>query len=342
MFRRTADLPARRRGIASPVPQLSVVRMPLMFPSRKVDSPVLERINAAVLRHALRREVLGPMAPGEKSVAIVQQPFWGAVLRTGDFPVVAYDCIDEMVLFSGRSSRLRYEDFERRLLQICSVAFTTAEALEEDLRRKGCAIPLVRVPNGVANDWFRRRAGEGGPPDDIVAIRPPVAGYVGVLRAWFDYDLLARLAAAMPDVSFVIIGPLDVRQKIANLSGPNLFWFGRRPSQEIPRYVNRFDVCLIPFALEEITSTTNPVKVFEYFALGKPVVSTPLRELEPYGETGLVRVARGVEEFSSAIMASLQEADPSLAERRRATAMQHDWSRLAGTMIESLFPAGVR
>ena len=332
----------RRRGIPAPRAAIAVARMPLLFPSRRVDSPVLEKINAAVLRQALKRNVIGALAPDESAIAIVQQPFWGIVIRKGDFSAVAYDCIDEMILFSGRSSRRRYEQFEGRLLDMASAAFTTAEALEENLRQKGCPIPLIRVPNGVAYDWFQRRAGEGGPPDDIKAIRPPIAGYVGVLRAWFDYDLLGHLAAAMPDVSFVIIGPLDIREKIARVTGKNLFWFGRRPSGEIPRYVGRFDVCLIPFAGEEITATTNPVKLFEYFALGKPVVTTPLRELEPYRKEGLVRAANGAGEFESAIRASLAETDPSLAARRREIAKRHDWSALAGTMIENLIPAGVR
>lgn len=335
-------LPSRARprgtGISSAA-GLSVLTMPVIIPHTRFDSPFLEKMNARVYREVLEREVFARMGAGDHSVAIVENPFWGLVLRGEDFSALGYDCLDEMVLFAGRSSKERYADYERRLLAIAGVTFVTAEQLEEDLRRKKPACPVIRIPNGVDYEWFKKRALGTAPPGDMAAIRPPVAGYVGVLRAWFDYELVGKLAASMPDISFVIVGPLDIKEKIAHLRDlPNLLWLGRRPSVDVPRYIRSFDVCLIPFEGGSVAMTTNPVKIFEYFALGKPVVSTPMRELESFGRDGLLRIAEGEKNFASAIRASLTSPDDALAGRRERVAQDHSWRILADQMMAQLSP----
>lgn len=332
--------PGKSRGRAGRHPGargLTILTLPLVLPHTRVNSAFLEKMNAAVFREVLDRKVLGRMQQDERSVAVVENPYWGSVLRKGDFTFIAYDCLDEMVLFSGRGSLKRYEEYERRLLEIADATFVTAEQLEATLRTRGVRSPLIRIPNGVDYEWFQERSDQGDVPGDLAAIPAPIAGYVGVLRAWFDYELIGRLAAGMRDISFVIVGPLDIRGKIKDLLDlPNLFWLGRREYQDIPLFVRAFDVCLIPFTGSSISMTTNPVKVFEYFALGKPVVSSPLRELRGYANEGILRVAEGEREFASAIRESLGKSDPHQSERRRAIARAHSWQVLAGEMLTNL------
>ena len=324
----------RRRGPAPGAPAgLRIVQMQMVYPSNRVDWPLLEKFNASVFRQALRFRVLRTVSEGEFAVALVENPFWGAVLREGDFDSVAYDCLDELTLFAGRASADRFAGYERRLLAMSGAVFVTAEALEERLHTlEGPAPGPVRVPNGVDVEWFEAHAADS--PPELSGIRAPVAGYVGVLRSWFDYELLGGLARSMPDVVFAIVGPLDFEFRNAHLrSIPNLLWIGRRDYATMPGYIGRFDVCLIPFVEGKVSATTNPVKVFEYFALGKPVVATPMRELQPFAREGLLRLARGEREFADGIRAALAERDDTRAAGRRAVARAHSWRSLADGML---------
>ena len=333
----STSTPRRRRGQSPASAALSIVPMPMVYPSNRVDSALLEKVNAAIFRQALRRRVLRFIVEGEESIAIVQNPFWGLVLQRGDFTTIAYDCLDEITLFSGRASVERFESYERHLIDIAATTFVTAEKLEERLRTIAPGHPVVRVPNGVDFEWFQERAARQGTPPDILETSHPVAGYVGVLRGWFDYDLVGELARTMPDVSFIIVGPLDFEFRNAHLRTiPNLRWIGRREYGEMPRYISAFDVCLIPFLEGKVSQTTNPVKVFEYFALGKPVVSTPMHELLPFRNDGLLRLARGREEFASALRDSLAEPAGRLQDRRCGVARRHSWHALTGLMLSSL------
>jgi glycosyltransferase involved in cell wall biosynthesis len=333
----SGSVPRRRRGGGSAETKLTIIPMPLVYPPNRVDSALLEKVNAAIFRQALKRRVLRFIGEHEEAIAIVQNPFWGLVLRRGDFTTIAYDCLDEITLFSGRASAERFARYERRLIDIAGAIFVTAERLEERLRIIAPGHAAVRVPNGVDFDWFQERAARGGFPPDIRETRHPVAGYVGVLRDWFDFDLIGHLALTMPDVSFVMVGPLDFDFRNAHLrSIPNLRWIGRREYEEMPRYINAFDVCLIPFLAGKVSQTTNPVKVFEYFALGKPVVSTPLHELLPFRNDGILRLAQGREEFASAIRDSLAEPAGDLQNRRRNVARGHSWHTLTELMLSHM------
>jgi glycosyltransferase involved in cell wall biosynthesis len=325
----------RRRGfIQTP---LAIVPMPIVYPSNRVDSALLEKVNASIFRQALRHRVLQLVGDDEESVAIVQNPFWGLVLKRGDFTTIAYDCLDEITLFSGRASAERFARYERHLIDIGGTAFVTAEKLEERLRAIAPGHTVVRVPNGVDFDWFQECASRRGVPPDMRETRHPVAGYVGVLRDWFDFDLIGYLARTMPDVSFIIVGPLDFEFRNAHLrSLPNLRWIGRREYGDMPRYISAFDVCLIPFLAGKVSQTTNPVKVFEYFALGKPVVSTPMHELLPFRKDGLLRFAQGNEEFALALRDLLSEPAGELKDRRRDVARSHSWHALTELMLSHL------
>ncbi len=334
--------PGRRKGGGTGVPGLSIVTMPMVYPTRRVNSPLLERVNAAVLRQALRRRVLRRIGEVERSIALVQNPFWGCVLRRGDFTTIAYDCIDEITIFAGHADPERFARYEQRLIDLAETTFVTAEKLEERLRAIAPGRAPVRVANGVDFAWFQQRASGGGIPRDIRTTRHPIAGYVGVLRDWFDFDLIGQLARSMPDITFVIVGPVDSNDRTANLRTlPNLLWLGRKEYDEIPGYIGAFDVCLIPFLAGKVSQTTNPVKVFEYFALGKPVVATPLHELLPFGAGGLLRLASGKEEFASGLRDSLAEPSGPLPERRRDAARQHSWQALADIMLTRLNVDGV-
>ena len=188
--------------------------------------------------------------------------------------------------------------------------------------------------NGVDYDWFQASLSHSRIPEALQNIRRPRVGYTGTLSSWLDYGLVAVLARTFPDVSFVFVGPLDSEFRIESLKPyKNVHWLGRKEYREIPSYINAFDVCLIPFVAGRIAQTTNPVKIFEYFALGKPVVTTPLPELESYRDRHLVYMARTPEEFVESVRTALDENEPGKQTLRRSVAQEHSWRILAGRMV---------
>ena len=135
-------------------------------------------------------------------------------------------------------------------------------------------------PNAANAELFRQRAGNATEPDDIRAIPHPRVGFVGAIFRWLDLELVARAMKSLSNVSFVFIGPLEHEGIIAHLRQfPNFHHLGVKPYETVPAYVNAFDVCLCPFKTDRVGQAVDPVKIYEYFALGKPVVATAIHEL---------------------------------------------------------------
>ena len=147
-----------------------------------------------------------------------------------------------------------------------------------------------------------------------------VAGYYGTLASWLDYDLIARTARRLPDWRFVFIGPLapDVAASdIALLRGePNIELLGPRPHGELPGYSQHWTAGLIPFRDNAQIRASNPLKLREYLAAGRPVVATPFPALEPYAEH--VAVATTEEGFAKALQATLTDSATAARQARVA------------------------
>lgn len=328
--RKRTRLPADR-------PDFTIVELPVVYPTNRVDSPLLEKLNASIFRQAIKRRILDAQSGGEDSYAIVQNPFFGLVLDRGDFERICYDCLDDLIIYAGNASVERFASYERRLLGMTNVVSVTADKLEQHVLNARPDVPVVRVPNGVDFEWFQDRFRKGSPPIDVRDVQRPIVGYVGILATWFDYELVAEVARCLPNVSVVVVGPLDFEYRIAHLKNiPNLSWLGRKPYEEVPLYVSSFDVCMIPFHHERISQTTNPVKIYEYFAFGKPVVSTPLHELEAFAKDNLVYMRERVEPFVGAVCEALDEKDESLRHRRQAVARENSWEHHARTLLDAL------
>src|SRR5207245_892980 len=136
-----------------------------------------------------------------------------------------------------------------------------------------------------------------------------------------------------PDWEFVLVGStfsadLSRLSKLSNVSLP-----GEKPYAEIPEWLNRFDVAILPFKRVPLTEATNPVKAYEILASGKRLVSVPIPEMVSLKP--LVRLASTTQEFEKEIVAALNENNPKLAEERRAFARGNTWEK----RFEALAPA---
>ncbi len=313
---------------------LSRATMPVVIPPNRFNSRMLERLAAAVYREFLLREVYCPPPDGEETMTLVEHPLHGEALPepalTGP---VYFDCIDELGLYAGHADVDRFEEYRKRLVERSSAVFVTSRSLEEQLAPIAAGRPLVRIPNGVDAAWFELQASSTRKPAELQAVTGRIVGYMGMLYAWIDYPLLEEAAHRLPETTFVLVGPLLDPDRAAPLQAlPNVIFSGQRPYAEVPSYIAAFDLCLIPFAPGKIADTTNPVKVFEYFALGKPVLSTPVAELQTYAREGLLVIAEG-EAFIQELSKPRGEEEPGLAGRRKEIAAAQSWQALVARML---------
>lgn len=194
---------------------------------------------------------------------------------------------------------------------------------------------VVLFPNG----WkFSTCAEELTTPADLEGIPRPRIGIVGFLNRNLDYQLISRIADSFPNPVVLIGGavtdllPEDRRALRELLARKNVFALGPKPLARVPSYIFGMDVCLAPYKQSERIFGSDPLKVYQYLALGKPVVSSDVEAL--HAIDGLVRIARNHEEFSAAVALELSDSSESrLREQRMAfaasTTWQSRWSALA-------------
>jgi glycosyltransferase involved in cell wall biosynthesis len=168
-------------------------------------------------------------------------------------------------------------------------------------------------------------------PADIDTIPQPVLGYFGVIDERVDYDLIAAVADANTDANVVMVGPVVKVDPASLPQRSNIHWLGQRDYQSLPGYVKRFDVCLMPFALNEATEFINPTKTLEYMAAGKPIVSTAVPDVVR-NFTPIVRVARSQQEFVTMTARAAAAPDDALIAQGLAKARAESWDCIVDQM----------
>lgn len=257
-----------------------------------------------------RRSLAGLRRPVVWSVAtnVPEEPEWrGARL--------VYDAIDHLDVFP--LSRRRLERDQRRALRRAERVFAVSRGLRDEIGRE--RPDAIYLPNGVEAEPFLRARRRSRPAR-------PAAIYVGALARWFDFELLAGVAAANPDWDFLLYGEeLDGAWGRSRLSeAANVEFRGARPNAEVPQLLADADVAVIPFRVSAETAFVSPIKLYEYFAAGKPPISSPMPEAAAFPE---VRIAASVAEWTAALAGALADSrDPAFVDRLRALGRAHDWS----------------
>ena len=194
------------------------------------------------------------------------------------------------------------------------------------------------VPNGVSYESFAIPVPE---PDDLRHIPRPLIGYVGWIKRMLDCDLLLRLMTANPQWSFVFVGARsphpDMTDALRQMSDlPNAHFLGTKPTECMGAYPQHFDVCTMPYRLDDYTKYIYPLKLHEYLAGGRPIVSTPIRSVQEFGH--VVNLATGAQEWSQAIERALSLAENSDARRaeRQRISRQHDWEGLVAKIANTI------
>lgn len=234
--------------------------------------------------------------------------------------LTVYYCIDDYAAHPGVDVA-QIAACDDRLTRDADLLFVAPPAL---LPAKRAVNAEARFsPHGVDVALFARAQDAATPvPEAAAALARPVIGYFGLIAAWTDIELLAWLAERRPHWSFLLVGHAKVDvQALERL--PNVTLAGAQPYESLPGWAKVFDVAIIPYRLNQQVRNSNPLKLREYLATGKPVVSVPTPEIERFAE--VVRVADGREDFLAAIEASLAGDPPEQRERRIASVQRMSW-----------------
>lgn len=245
-----------------------------------------------------------------------------SVKYLNDIPrkMLCYDCVDDFSSFTWSD-----EDtclLEEELIDSADLVFTTARELYEKVHK--VHEQTYYLPNAVEFDHFQKASITQPIPKDMLNFGHPIIGFVGAFWEWVDEEMVNFIAESRPEWRLVIIGPRQPGMGESLQAMPNVFFLGVKEYAELPQYVSQFDVCLIPFKLNSVTFSANPIKMWEYMASGKPIVSTPIPEVKAQGN--LVYIGNGKIEFLQKIEEALQETGQRKSLQRMLKAEANDWN----------------
>lgn len=187
---------------------------------------------------------------------------------------IVYDYVDDIPAWGP---------YLPKMVERADIIITTAGILKNQIDRMFPGKPNYLIPNGCDVRHFQKFASD--PPEKPIEYQGhsgPIIGYIGAWAYWIDHDLVREITRAFPEALFSVIG---VEYGVTvDRSIPNLVYLGQKPYEVLPQYLFYHDVCVIPFKISQITVATNPIKMYEYLAAGKPVVATDLPEVRsiPY------------------------------------------------------------
>jgi glycosyltransferase involved in cell wall biosynthesis len=300
---------ARAEGTAVPFDVFS----PKLLPPRR--APLVGRLNRAWLA----RQLLGLIEDPAQTVFWLRYPTPELVplVLSQPWRAVVYEAIDDHDNSPGMNDRLRRicREAERQILPRAGVVFVSSEPMRERMARVHPNV--IRAPAAAV---------------DVAAFAPPasqspdhrrVAAYAGSIDFRFDSELVASAAERLPDWRFVIAGPVDRRAKGRLDELPNVHLAGRLPAEDIPSLLAGAGVCLMPYREHAFNDAVFPVKLVEYLAAGKPIVSTPIDAIREFGD--LVTVGTDPSSFASAIVAAAQSDSEEARARRIERARSFSW-----------------
>jgi len=296
----------------------------------RVSDPLFGRTVGFHVRRLL------PSDGGSRVLLVMASPPYTAVVGHCGESHVVYDRLDDWPHFredgDGEFAE-RTLARERRVVMKASLVTASAAPLLSPFQN--CKVKKTVVPNGTGLDPEQIPV-QGSRPKDLPH-SGPLIGCVGSWNYWCNTALIEATLAKIPEAHFVFVGSLRETREASLLKClPRTVLVGPKPLTQLVDYIRCFDVCVIPFHLSELTRGVDPCKLYDYFALGKPVVSVPLPAVLEHGDA--VYIAQDPVAFGDAVQRALRESDPfdKLRSKRLAIARARHWKVLGNHMCDLL------
>jgi teichuronic acid biosynthesis glycosyltransferase TuaH len=244
----------------------------------------------------------------------------------GSVTLNVYHCIDPMVKAFTIRHGLYLQD---RAAQKADLIISTAPALQENFSKKGYTKNYL-VPNAANFELFYRAVGEPDIHPKVRNINGKVMGYLGNIERRTDFEMLLEVLNLLPDWQLVLAGPVERQYvPVEIFNHKRIHLIGPVPHAEAPSVVRRFDVAIIPFKCDEVSRGIYPLKLYEYMAAAKPVVSTNfnrdiLKEL-----ASVVHAADNEQQFADFVLLAYATDNQQKKEKRVAVASQNTWGQRA-------------
>ena len=310
---------------------LSILSPPLLLPGRYYARQI-DRINAALvarwLKHHLDRLKM------QSPILWMYKPEHVDLIGHFDECLCVYHCIDEWTAGTFGHKRLMISALDYELVSKADLVFANSQLTFE--KKYQINPNTYRLPSGVDWDLFSKTL------DPILEEHPalktipkPRIGYSGTINDRLDYEILERIAGAHPEWSLIFVGDpypwtMDTPLLKRLTTYPNVYFPGKFPFVEMPAILKGMDVCLLPYITDERGRFRSPLKLYEYLATGKPVVSLAHPEANEFRD--IIYIAESYDEFETAIARSLAENNPELTHLRHDRARLHSWDRRVDTI----------
>lgn len=248
-----------------------------------------------------------------KPILWFYSPAFVEMIHAIDHSLVVYDCMDELSAFKGASQQLI--DQEKKLFQYADIVFTGGHSLYEAKRKLHPEVYCF--PSSVDAQHFEKaRRLKTLVPADIQNIPHPIVGFYGVIDERINVGLIKKIARALPEVSFVMIGPVVKIDPRTLPQAENIYYLGQKAYNLLPTYLKAMDVTMMPFALNASTKFISPTKTLEFMAAGKPIISTPIVDVKKSFRKE-VMIANGATQFIQAIKNALAETTTQKRKREK-------------------------
>ena len=301
---------------------LHVATLPILLPFFQM-SHAINAANQAAIGITLRRW-LGRLG-FDNPLLWLYTPFSAALVNTIGNKCCVYECVDEFRAAKGFVRSAVIGSMEDELLRRCNVTIVTQESLLP--RRQKICPQTFCIPNGADTELFAKIAGDESPiPSIIDRIPRPRLGFVGHIQYWVDLNLIGYIARNRPDWSIVLIGPIHPLADAADIKGlPNVHLIGKQPQSEIPRLLKGIDVSLNPYKPDDVAKHASPLKLYEYLAAGKPVVSTDMPEARKFLDS--IWIAGDYPQFLDLCAQAINNLpeSQSVIRSRLACVAEHSW-----------------
>jgi UDP-galactopyranose mutase len=282
-----------REAQNAPKVRLVVPHLPQGMPDDAREATLKRLLDAHVA------SIRGPL------IAWYYTPMMLPFSRYLDADVTVFDAMDELSKFKFAPAKLL--DLEQELIDLADVVFTGGSSLYEAKKHRHDNIHCF--PSSVDRAHFCKARARSFEPGDQEDLPRPRLGFYGVIDERFDTELLDAVAKMRPNWSFVMVGPVVKIAPDDLPKRPNIHYLGGKTYDQLPSYLSGWDVALMPFAMNESTQFISPTKTPEYLAGGKPVVSTPVRDVvRHYGHLEGVKIAATPKEFVVACEQALELA----------------------------------